>query len=423
MVNAHSRPRQIAFTEESSFGEVQTDFDNNGELFLVLDPNVEGLKQEAVENNNSVTRPLGKHPMLRGLKSKGTFSFGMYLHGNPATAASGSQASNYHIAKLLQNAMGGQQRSYHYGLTAGTTSSFEVADATGLEVGQWVWLHDQTTSKAHPRKITDVTGLVVSIKPPLLTAASGSYDGGGDIAYAGINVYCDQDSLTDQADLQHKTAGFYIKGEDDDDSYAVRGGKLAATIAPLEPGAATMVTFEGMVADFDNSGLSAPSMSGSVSGEAPLCVSTGDDTICLLGPHGGTLEEVIMFSAEPNIGITHQHVPNIGGIEGVAHYNLAAAPGETGLTIQTLYSSSYAEAFENDTRYEALIQVGTAPGKSFALYCPHLEMVEDPARSVSADKVASTLVFRAHEDSADVSGLSGDSKQSILSPIEIILMG
>jgi hypothetical protein len=184
-----------------------------------------------------------------------------------------------------------------------------------------------------------------------------------------------------------------------------------------------MVTFEGQAADFDNSGLTAPDMTGSVSGEAPLVVSTGDDTRFYFGNHGATLSELHVFTVEPNVGISHQQVPDVGGTEGVAHYNVADAPGDTTLSITTPYSSSYAEDFEADTRKEALIQIGTQLSSSFAIYFPHLEYAEDPSRAVSADRVANTLVFRAHEMSGDVTALSGDTKQSILSPVEIILIG
>ena len=363
MTIEHSRPRCMAFQEESTFASSSLNWDQDvqaGTAFnqAVIEPNVEGLQQTKVPNENSVKRAGAKQVGILGLKSDSTVSFNTYLHGNPANSADAAIATHFPLSLLAKNAMGGALLSTRQGITAGSTTTAVVMDAvTGIEIGMFGFFADASNSnKGDIRQITGIDGVTLTVRPGLsFTPAS------GDVMHACVSAYLDWDSLTDHTDANHTTLGMFIKGEDNEDSYQMRGVKLAMEINALEQGALSMATWEGGVVSFDNSveSVAVPALTGTVAGSAPLVIGTGDDISFYFGAKSGTLAETDVFSVEPAIGITHNQVRGPNGTEGTHHYNVADAPGESGLNISLFYSSSFAEDFEASNEKEALIQIGT----------------------------------------------------------------
>ncbi len=424
MVIAHSRVRCLAFQEEVSFASSSLNWDQDiqaGTAFnqAVIEPNVEGLQQEKVPNENSVKRLMARQTGILGLKSKSTVSFNTYLHGSPTTAGDDTQAAEFELSILGKNAMGGQLRSYRKAVGVGsTTTSVTLADTTNLSEGMWHFYVDADTSKGDFGQITGISGATVTIRPGLsFTPAS------GDVAYACVSNYFDSDSLRDHTDVQHTTLGMYVKGENNEDSYQMRGVKLGMGINALEPGVPSMATWEGGVVSFDNSveAVNVPALSGAVAGAAPLAVGTGDDSRFYFGPSSGTLVTTPQFSLEPVIGVTHQQVPGATGTEGVYHYIVADAPSEPALNVSLLYSSSFAEDYEALNEKSCLIQIGTAVAKAFCIYYPQLEYGSDPTRGEASNRLTNNLEFIAKEsDLALTASITGDSLEALRSAISVV---
>lgn len=428
MVIAAARQRRVAFSEESTFGTAPTSWDSaidagTAYKFFVVDPNVDGLKQEMLENNNSVSYAQQRHKHVLGLKSKSKFSFGAYLHGNSATAALDAQAAEFHISRLVKNSMSGQLRSYRKNVNGGTTTSLTLTNATNITPGMWFFVAPTNGASGSFAQVTSGSGAVVQIRPPLpFVPTSGST-----VAYACVSCYIDEDSMYNNSDAQHTTLSMVFRGGDDEDIQQVVGTKLGLEIDGIEAGGVGILAkFDGMACNFSNSGItgSTCTLTGSTLGDAPRSTAGTAPTFVYFGNYSGTLSSIeTRGQIAPKLGTKWEQMMGANataGLQGV-HRFVAAGVWDAGLEMTVPYSSSYAVEVEALTEKSALVQIDNQVGRAFAMYFPRLEYDEDTARGVSQELISTPLKLRALDDDT-AWPVTGDSLYALRSKVQLVFV-
>lgn len=413
---AHSAPRRVAVCTEGTFAAgPDTDWSTDGNLFYCIEPDVSGVAQGSVDNENYRPRPAPIHSRILALKSEGTFSFSQYLTASGSTAAEQASASTTQLAENIRCAIGGRDLGYCCGVASATSAALTVdtGEGSNFEQGDWVLLSVDGTTYFHR---------VESVSTDTLTLdrnVTGTVDA-SDRTYAVIDCFWDQDALTKSTDGNYITRAFLFEGEDAEDNYDLRGCKLSMSIEPFEAGQAPRISFEGMHTTFLHETLSAESLSGSYEGEAPLAIGTGSDTTVYMADVGSSLAEVVAHSFTPQVGISWEKVTGPNGTEGVHGY-IATGFDSCGLQMSLRYDDDYATAWRAGTKKHVLIQVGTG-SKAIGLYFPNLELSEEPKRGSGPGNVlVSELTFKALENTASAGSLTGDSLQKWLSPMHVLI--
>lgn len=416
--------REVRYQNEVTFG-VLVDADwSDGIAFLAIDPSSEGMQQSTLDNMNYRQTALATRPKVLSL-ANGTCSFKIYMHGSSAVVADDARATvtspRFPIGDFIRNAWGGQRLGYRTTVGSGTTAAPVVETGDGAEflAGDWGFFVDVSTdtTRGYFRKIASIsTDTLTMWAGHLLPAAPAA----GDILGAVISYYPHVDIIKNPAHASHLTQSFLFMGDDSDDAQQGVGVKLNLTAEEgYNAGEMPTLTFEGMVTQIVNEGLSQPT-AGTPLGDAPLVTGTGDDTIVSFSAVGASLATITPQSITPTPSIASQPIPSPGGLEGRAGYTLAQDSAD-GVTVEMVvpYDDAWATAFAAGTRYQLLIQVGTQPGRAVGRWFPNLEIYEDPARTVSTDLTTTTLKLRALESEVSTAA-TGDALIRVRSKTEIL---
>ncbi|MBK8720593.1 MAG: hypothetical protein IPN32_38670 [Deltaproteobacteria bacterium] len=414
--------REVLYQNESTFATLPAAW-SSGTPFLCIDPTSEAMQQATIENMNYRQRALATRGKVLSL-ANGTCGFKIYPHGRSTAVAEGARSTittpNFPIAHFMQNAWGGIRLGYCSGLDGSGTQAAPALDTgqgTNWAAGDWAFFVDDTTGEGEFRKI-------LSISTDTLTLWDGhdlSFSpASADTAAAVIQAYPHTSVLVNPNHASHLTQSFLFIGDLSDDAQQGVGVKLNLSgIEGIAPGEAAALVFEGLVTQIDNEAVSQPS-AGTPLGDAPLVVSTGDDTTVWISAVGDALAAVEAQSISVTPGIASQPITGPGGLEGRHGYNLAQGSADAAMIeVAVDYDDAWNTAFAAGTRYQILIQVGTEPGRAWGLAALNCELAEDPQRGVTTDNTTSVLKFRPLE--SDVStAATGTDLEKVRAKIEIL---
>jgi hypothetical protein len=428
--------RTVAIDRETTFGEGIADFDDlseNGHLIHVFDLELGELRQAVIENMNLKQRAGATRPHVHALKSAGTIAFKFYAQGATTNAAEGDEAEELGgYDEILANALGGSYRGFAAGLAGGTAAAPEVE--TGELATQadhsWGFFYDASAATGYFRKIASVA--TDTITPVTGHDLPFTPDGGGADTMHGVKqFYPDFDALEDHAHANHFTHTMFCKGRHAEDSQEPRGVKFGANLGAIEAGTMTAWEIAGKAATFlDPEDISQYDLAGSVEGTFGPVTGAGARTLCQLAAVGAALAEVTFWgSITPTLGIEPDPVMGPNGNEGVHGFGVTEGSYDaTGVELTVPYDDDWYTAFRAQTRYHLLVQVGTTPSKSNALYFPRLAFSEEPQKVAVNGRAGMTLRFRALEVNSesqviDVSGLSAAVAHRALAKFEWVYVG
>jgi len=368
----------ISMDVEASLNAGIADHDSrsaDGALMTFTSLDLSGLQQATVPNENIKQRAFATNAPLLGLKSGAAFTGERYMHGGVANAAEGAQAA---LAPdqdtLFKNFLGGLQRGYAAGLNGGTAAAPTVETGEGsANFGnyEWVFAYDTSATTGWFRRVkswaTDTATMDDGHDLPFTP------DAADDVFHAVTSYYLDRDALISRGDANYTTLTFYIQGDASDSTWEPKGCKVTISIGAIEQGQPTKLSVSVKAVSFDNENESAPTLSGTPVGAAGQVVGSGNDTHVFWATHDAALAALETWTVTPNIGIDHVQELGPNGQEGVHGYT-ATGFDDTGVTLTVPYSDDYAAEFRAETRKHLLIQVGTSPLNSWAIYFDNAPM-------------------------------------------------
>ena len=423
MAYGSAAEREVLYQNEATFG-VRPAAWTSGTPFLCVEPSAEGMQQATLENMNYRQRALATRAKVLGL-SNGTCTFKVYAHGRSTGVADDARATittpNFPIAHFLQNAWGGVRLGYRTIIASGSAAApvVEAADGAQYAAGDWGFFVDVSVDAnvGYFRKIasisTDTFTMWTGHDLPFTPAAS-------DIVGPVIQCYPHTDRLKDPNHASHLTQSFLFMGDLSEDAQEGVGVKLNLTaIEGIAAGEAALFTFEGMVTQIDNEGVTQPA-AGTPLGDAPVVTSTGDDTFVYIVPVASTLAAVEAQTVSVTPGIASQPIPGVGGLEGRHGYTMVAGSAdEMMLEVVVDYDDSWNTGFAAGTRYQILIQTGTQPGRAWAAFFANCELAEDPQRGAATDLSTSVLRFRPLESDV-ATAATGDDLEKVRAKGELL---
>jgi hypothetical protein len=419
---AHAEPRDAAVRVETTLADTESDWDANATEILIIDPNVEGVDQDNIESKNIKQRLQSVHPMIRGLKSNSTFSHGMYMHAHGSSAAEAAAATATIQHTILKAALAGQDLGYAAGLSGGDVTNPTIDADPGFVAGDFGFYYDTDAGAGE-------FGLIDSISMTTLTQRwdlGFTPDGGGaDVLHAVIDIYPNEDGLVDHDDANHITLGWKVQGMNSEDVYELKGCKPALGEVSITAGEEVVLKFDYGVVDWTSS-QSATTFTSTYSGRAANIPGSGSTCSIKIGDFGSGLTEVDVrgtVTFRPNIG--HDKVMGPNGLEGVHGY-VGTGLGTAQIEIVVEYDNAYDTDWDNHvagtpTLKHLLIQIGDTPTTAWGIYFPRLEYFAKPKRADEGGVTSHRLVFRCMEDTASVSGLTGDDIAKRRAPFHILI--
>jgi hypothetical protein len=424
-MTSHAIPRQIALYVETAFVTGgPADWSNNGTYVYAIDPDVSSVVQASTANENNQLRARAFHPNIRTLRN-GNLSFSMYMHGKPTNAAEAAAATTYHLAELLQAALGGKDLGWSAGVvTSGTELATEIELDTdpGFEQGDWVY-YKSAAGVGEFYRVESVAGAA----PVILTVDRDVHvavidRSVNDTLHAVIDCYIHQQSTTQPAHAQHKTMQFLVQGQDDEDVVIAKGCKPQVTIEPITAGEPTRLSFDVLVTTFEGADEALKEDFGAAVpvGEAGVVAGIGTTCTFKLADFGSPLATVTQIGAitvEP--GVAYERIQSATGHEGVIGH--IDSLEDTTLEVMVEFDADYNLEYRAGTLKHALIQVGNSTN-AWGVYLPKLEYATEPVRGEEGNVTTSNLSLRAMENSASLGSLTGDSAWKWRSPMHVLLV-
>jgi hypothetical protein len=412
---AHALPREAAVTVEATFGEDQTDWPTNGTPIKVIEPDFELTRNEA-ENENTTPRRHAVLDLVPGLKSDSTLSHAIYMTASGGNAADQAQAVATTESDILRSALGGRRLGYRADMSGGTAAAPTVTLDPGFVDGDWVFGWDADGSVHRFVKIDAASASpTLTLLDPLPFVPTAS-----DILYAVTTIYSDELSH-DHTSANYTTLGWLIQGEDTDDVFAMRGCKPAVSIEGITAGERIKYTFDYLVADWPDVMPAKQSLVGAPSGIAPLTVGTGSKATVLIADVGSPLAAVdCRGTIEVELGVTWEKIMGpCSDVEGVKGYISSIEPATLTLRVAFDDVALVAEYFAG-TKKHCLLQFGDQPTNATGIYFGNLEYMMRPQRADEGGETITEIVFRAHEDPGDTTGLTGDDLAQRRAPFVLL---
>ena len=397
-------PRTAAVFAESTLAEVQSDWDSNATEIYVIEPNVEGVSQTLLDSANIVPRQTYKHRKIYGLKSDSTFTCSLYLHAKGANAAEAAAATAAIQHTVLKAAVGGLDLGYAEGLAGGTASAPELESDPGIVGGDFGFFYDTSAGTGEFRRVESISTVTLTLLEDLSFTPDA---GGADVMHAVVDVYPNEDGIENHADANHVTLGWKVQGRDTEDVYEVRGCKPTMGSIAITAGEPVMLELAHKVADWVST-PSATTWTSTPSGEAPNVPGIGTTCSFRLGDFGGALAETaVRGTITFTPGIEHEQDKGPNGTEAIHGYS--GTIGDATVEIVVEYDADYDDEFDAKTLKHAMVQIGNTPTTAWGMYFPRLEYAAKPVRINEGGLVSQRLTFRCLEDTASVSGLTGDN--------------
>ena len=403
MSSTSALPRTAAVFAESTLAETQSDWDGNATEIYVIEPNVESVSQAILESANIKPRQQAWHRKIYGLKSESTFTCSMYLHAKGTNAAEAAAATAAIQHTILKSAVGGLDLGYAEGLAGGTVSAPTLGSDPGVVAGDFGFFYDASAGTVELRRIESISTVTLTLLEDLSFTPDG---GGADVMYAAIDIYPNEDAVENKADANHITLGWKVQGRDTEDVYELRGCKPTLGPIAITAGEPVMVELAHKMVDWVST-PSATTWTSTPSGEAPNVPGIGTTCTFRLGDFGGAMATTeVRGTITFTPSVEHNQIMGPNGTEGVHGYS--GVFSDATLEVIVEYDADYDDEFDAKTLKHAMIQVGNTPTTAWGLYFPRLEYVAKPVRIDEGGVTSMRLMFRCLEDTASVSGLTGD---------------
>lgn len=327
------------------------------------------------------------------------FPFQSYLSGLGSAIADGVTPTATALSRVMQNALGGVSFAPTRTLAGGghTATVVNVDDATGLAVGQVIAWEDPATGLCHPRVITDVTALAVT-----LNTALPSTPADGALMRGGATLYIDEDVIGDtSSNLGSTMSGCIQKGANGNAGWEVNGCKL-------QLGGLTFGRNEFPTVDFNvwSARHTDPSL-----GPDPTFPTAVFPTTQVMGPDSSVIIEdaastvlstVCNGSAtvDPGVPVVPLEcmADNLDDMEGYGLYSSAPADTLIELDVFPFDTSWYVDKAADTNKQVAIIKHADS-GNTFAFFAQNCEI-----RTVvggDGDFTSSNLTLRAVEHNPD----------------------
>ena len=418
---SHASPRDVAFFIETTFAVPPADWSASGVNIKVIEPDVTGLDIAMIENENIIPRRFAKLEMIEGLKSASTFSTAIYFTAAGATAAEASQAVATPESDVIRSALGGRRLGWSIGAQGtGAVGAPDLDADPGFTPGDWVFWYDASAGTGTYHRIESV-GAGPGFAATLLNDLPALPDDANDVAHAVIMHYPDERPMNDANHANNTTLSWFVQGEDAEDRQEMSGCKPVISVDGITAGTPVKLTLEHAVTTWPETMPAKVAIPGDPSGIAPVVPGTGQATTVLMGDLGGPLSPVdCRGTIDIELNYSWSGVEGNCGTEGVKGYT--ADEVSAGLTLRLRFDDDYLAEFFADQRKHVLIQIGNQPGDSIGIYFPDLEYAESPDRIDEGDQTSSELIFTAHEDPADTTGIADPSDELALRRAPVVLL-
>lgn len=323
-----------------------------------------------------------------------TFPFSKYITGLGSVLAAGTTATSTELTRILVNALGGVHYTETCTLAGGghTTTVVNVDDASTLAVGAIIAWED-SDGLLHPRVITDVSGLAITLNWALPSTPNDA-----ELMRGGATIYIDEDVITDTSSNLSSTFSACIqKGANASAGWEVRGCK--AELSGL-----SFSRNEYPTAEFSVQGMSFTDPSGGPSPDLPTVAFAnpqviGPDSQIIITDAGTTALTTVCngdLTVEPGVPVVPLEcmADNLGDTEGIGLFS--TAPADTLINVDIF---PYATSWHTDKAADTNKQVGVikngGSGNCFAFIAQNCEI--QTVTPGTGDFTSSDLQLRAVE--------------------------
>ncbi len=405
---ANSVQKTVAIDREATFADpAAKNWDAltaNGDVILVHNLNYSNVRRPKLEDANLKQRAGATRPGVLGLRNH-DFSFDTYWSANAANAAEAAQAARVAQDELLLCSLGGEHRGYAAGIAGGTAAAptVEAAHGNNLVAYGWSFFYDTSAAQGHFRQYASIADGGAGVDT--LTMATGHTlpftpdPGGADVAHACVAHYPDWDALEDHSHATHFTLTTFFKGRHSEHSVESKGDKYGVELGPIEQGTIAELKFAALGTTFDADGISQPALSVAPDGGPGAVVGSGATTLCWLAAASSLLAtQTFWGQIQPTFGIKPERVVGPNGIEGVHGHGVTEDSFDgSGIEITVPFDDSWITAYDAQTFYHMLVQIGVSPSGARFLYCPYMSFAEEPEKVSVGGRDGLTLRFKLHE--------------------------
>ncbi len=301
------------------------------------------------------------------------FPFTSYLTGTGSTLADGVTASATALSQMLEHCLGGVSLTATHTVAGGghTATVVNVDDTTTWSVGDVVAWEDADGRK-HPRVITDITGLAVSLEPALPEAPADD-----DLIRGGATAFISEAVITDTSSTPGSTMSAVIQkggnGEAGFEANMCKAQLTSISFARNEFATMDFSVFSGRHTD-PSAGPDPEFPTASY----PTPQVIGPDTQVIIGDAGTTTLGTVCngtVSVDPGVPVTPLPcmADNLDTTGGYGLYS--TAPADTTVSVDLFPSSTswYTDKAADTNKRIAVIKNGS-DGNCFAFFAENCEI-------------------------------------------------
>lgn len=402
----NTKPSELAYFQETTQGTPPADataWESEQRIRHIAESlDTSGFQQAVVEDVRSQVRRHAKNVKVKGLRN-GEFPFHLYATGSGAATNDASQISQIDLGAVLDHCLGGESlNNTTDAATSGahTSTAIELTSNTNFAAGQLTAWEHPTTGENYVRRITDLTGDVITLDEALPQSAADD-----DVVNAMATYYIDPDVLEDSDGSGGPyTFSWFIRkgGVSSGIEYVAKGCKSALQTINLTRGELPILEFVTMFASFDGpDDAPNPTWSSTVDGFAPTAI--GPTTNIFLQDYGTTTSvNIHAHEVTVEVGVPVSRIETLteaqDNMEGTAGYSNPDAD-----TLITIVLGPHAEDliadFDADTFKVFRWTKRDSAGNLFCFMAPRCEVVEYPVPAEAPGQVwGQRIVLRAHED-------------------------
>lgn len=299
--------------------------------------------------------------------------FQTYLTGRGATLADGATATATALSRALENAMGGVLYTATRTAAGGghSVTVVNLDSVATLAVGAVVAWEDPDGVK-HPRVITNITGLAVTVEPAFPAVPSDD-----DLVRGGATLYIDEAVLTDTSTNSGSTLSAVAqKGANGSAGWELNMGKLQLTsIGFARNGFATLDLTLFAARHTDPSAGPDPEFPTAVFPTPPIM---GPSSTIIIGDAGTTTIGTVCngsVTIDPGLTVTPLEcmADNLDTTEGIGLYTMSPADTTIEVDLFPLSTSWYTDKAARTNKRIAVIKNGT-DGNCYGFFAQNCEI-------------------------------------------------
>lgn len=341
------------------------------------DPNQ--LKYATVDDAAVLMRSHDQRGTIRTVKSGSKFSFSTYLTGKGGGASP-------HLRDLFTSAMGGVHTGPSGVTVSGETATpliIPVSAHAGFSIGDVVMIGGEA------RVVTAIDSVAT---PKTITLHMELESAPADTTpiYCGDTFYIDPDAIGDPDHASYTSLCALFRGRGTD-VYQMRGCKGGFKLSNLGPGNEPTVDWELLVSNWEI--VADPGEVADATNDGPVVTKGSSLWYGEVAATDRTRMHVADVTVDP--GLAYTPFPSPQADEAVMAFGCLSSAGK--LSLKPYYGTAWNTAFEADTDYHVLYQIGTTATKTVAIFCPRVVLEATPTRGDARGVTVSELAFRMQE--------------------------